>query len=65
MNASMLSSPILNNSGLGLNPPPKPPAPPITDIQSNIALFGYALLFILGLFGHTNSSLIFLRPILR
>ncbi|CAF1091633.1 unnamed protein product [Rotaria sp. Silwood1] len=65
MNVSMLSSPILNNSGLGLNPPPKPPAPPITDIQSNIALFGYALLFILGSFGHTNSFLIFLRPILR
>ncbi|CAF2868082.1 unnamed protein product [Rotaria sp. Silwood2] len=70
MNASIFLPRIFNNSSPGSNPPPgrpppAPPAPPITAIQSNIALFGYALLFILGSFGHTNSFLIFLRPMLR
>jgi hypothetical protein len=58
--------PVTNNSGPHPGPPPPPPAAPIiTNIQSHIALFGYAILFILGFFGHTNSFLIFLRPTLR
>ncbi|CAF1050782.1 unnamed protein product [Rotaria sordida] len=61
MNASIFALLIFNNSPQG----PPLSASPITVIQSNIALFGYALLFILGLFGHTNSFLIFLRPILN
>jgi hypothetical protein len=59
MNASLIPPP-----GPGGPGGPPPPAPPITIIQSDIALFGYALLFIFGSFGHTNSFLIFLRPTL-
>lgn len=50
--------------GSGSSPRPGPPAPPITVIQNQIALIGYALLFILGSFGHASSFLIFLRPTL-
>lgn len=60
MNASSFPPPPPGN-----NRPGPPPAPPITVLQSQIALFGYAILFVLGLFGHTNSLLIFLRPTLR
>ena len=62
MNASSLPPPGPNNPG---NYPGPPPMPPVTIIQSQIALIGYAILFILGSFGHTSSFLIFLRPTLR
>jgi hypothetical protein len=48
----------------GPSPHPGPSAPPITLIQNQIAHYGYALLFILGSFGHTSSFFIFLRPTL-
>ncbi|CAF4490889.1 unnamed protein product [Rotaria socialis] len=50
----------MNNTG-----PLSPGAPVLTPLESNIALYGYTLLYIIGIFGHTNSFLIFLRPTLR
>lgn len=48
------------------NPPRPPPAtPPLTVVQNQIALYGYAILFLLGFLGHTSSLLIFLRPTLN
>ncbi|UJR23971.1 hypothetical protein I4U23_026938 [Adineta vaga] len=46
-------------------PRPGPPAPPLTIVQIHIALCGYVILYVLGLFGHTGSFLIFLRPSLN
>ena len=70
MNASSLQSP--SNGSFGPDPPPSgghgsgpPPAPILTGLQINIALFGYAFLYILGFIGHISSILIFLRPALR
>jgi hypothetical protein len=37
----------------------------ITDIQRNLALYGYILLFLFGFFGHINSIIIFLQRTLR
>ncbi|CAF1452330.1 unnamed protein product [Adineta steineri] len=37
----------------------------ITDIERNVALYGYILLFLFGFFGHINSIIIFLRRTLR
>jgi len=37
----------------------------ITNLQRNLALYGYILLFLFGFFGHLNSILIFLRHTLR
>jgi len=71
MNASSFPPPTSSSFGPpppgppGPPPPGPPAAPPITIIQSNIALFGYALLFLLGSIGHTSSFLIFVRPTLR
>jgi hypothetical protein len=58
-------------------PPPtgsQPPGSPgggggsvmvITNLQRNLALYGYILLFLFGFFGHINSIIIFLRQTLR
>jgi hypothetical protein len=56
-------------------PPPdgSPPGGPggsntvtvITDLQRNLALYGYIFLFLFGFFGHINSFIIFLRHTLR
>jgi hypothetical protein len=37
----------------------------ITNLQRNLALYGYIFLFIFGYFGHISSIIIFLRPTLR
>ncbi|CAF3984555.1 unnamed protein product [Adineta steineri] len=37
----------------------------ITDLERNVALYGYILLFLFGFFGHINSIIIFLRRTLR
>jgi hypothetical protein len=62
MNATSL--PLLVTINLGPGPGSGPPAPPITAFENQLALFGYAILFIVGSFGHTSSFLIFLRPTL-
>jgi len=36
-----------------------------TSLQTNLALYGYIVLFLFGFFGHINSAIIFLRPTLR
>jgi hypothetical protein len=58
------------------SPPPGGPPPDgpggggstttvITNLQRNLALYGYILLFLFGFFGHINSIIIFLRRTLR
>jgi hypothetical protein len=37
----------------------------ITNMQRNLALYGYILLFLFGYFGHINTIIIFLRQTLR
>lgn len=54
----------------GGGPPPPPPGGSstttvITDLQRNLALYGYILLFLFGFFGHINSIRIFLHHTLR
>ncbi|CAF1120880.1 unnamed protein product [Adineta steineri] len=64
-----ISSPPPNGPPSSNSGPPRPGGPPpmptITALQNDIALYGYALLYILALFGHISSFLIFLRPILN
>ena len=36
-----------------------------TNLQRNLALYGYIILFLFGFFGHINSIIIFLRRTLR
>ncbi|CAF2625396.1 unnamed protein product [Rotaria sp. Silwood2] len=54
-----------NPPGSSGGPPRPPEIPTLTNLQSNVALYGYALLYILAIFGHMNTLLIFLRPTLR
>ncbi|CAF1216927.1 unnamed protein product [Didymodactylos carnosus] len=51
--------------GGGGGPPNPPGMPTLTTLQSDVALYGYPLLYILAIVGHTSSLLIFLRPTLR
>lgn len=37
----------------------------ITNLQKNLALYGYIFLFLFGFFGHINSIIIFLQQTLR
>lgn len=48
-------------------PPPGGPggAPSITNVQKQLALYGYLFLFLFGYFGHVNTIIIFLRATLR
>jgi len=65
----------LFSSPPGGSPPPGGPPPGnsggsgavsvITNLQRNLALYGYILLFLFGFFGHINSIIIFLRQTLR